>query len=428
MANKTKYDKLMAKLYLILLNSSKKQIIQATKDAMRELSSLPKGDKVNDDVIDGIIKNTHNLLGPMLQDKAATDIRNLNQTLYIYTQNDVAKKIGVSVGTYGNKQKITVEALSKQNLFWIGKHYGPDIDEKLKPKLVEAMNEGWTNKKLSEELNGMFNELNRNPKYWEGFAENAMTRTKSIASVEAYEKHNIETAQIVAIMDERTTDICQELNGRIISVKKMIEVKNKLLDVQTDGKSSDEVRAEFETIVPFWKDAEDIKGESTEKIQEEHSGIGLPPYHWRCRTEVIAYIEEFDEPGEITIGDDATPDKAIENLSKPEILEKLNSVIHDRYPKFDDNSLIDQYEKQGKAKFNVSNKSEYIQIARNIVQSPDKILMNTNDGNIQFSLYSFANKGCTVLDTNGVIRECYQADQRTYNRNKKISYEITGVN
>jgi hypothetical protein len=427
MANKSKYDRLMAKLYSILLNTSKKQIKAATKDAMLELSALPKADKIDDDFIEGVIKNTNNLLGPMLQDKLSADVRELNKTLYIYTQNDVAKQIGASIGTYGNKQKVTVETLSKQNLFWIGKHYGPEIDNKLKPKLIDAMNEGWTNKQLADELLGMFNNLNRNPKYWEGFAENAMTRTKSIASVEAFEKHQIETAQIVAIMDERTTEICQELNGRIISVEKMIEVKNKLLDVQTDGKSSDEVRAEFENIVPFWKDAEDIKGQSTAQIQKEHTGIGLPPYHWRCRTEVIAYIEEFESEGEISIGEDAKTDKAIENLTKPEILEKLNSVIHDRYPKFDENSLEDQYEKQGKAKFNVSNKSEYIQLARDIVQNRDKILMTTNDGNIQFNVYSFAHKGCTVLDTNGVIKECFQADERAYKRNQKKSYEITGA-
>ncbi len=425
------YDKYMNELYLVLNNTWKKQVKKAARDAIVELSSLPASQKPDNEFVEEMMQNTVNRLTTELEGEVAPQVRKINEKCYRMAGADTQKPLNISVGLYGNKQKVTVEKVNTQNLFWIRKHFGAEIQDKLKVSLAEALDKGYSVREFGDVLKGQFNNLNQSSHYWRGFANNAIARTKTIGSIEAMERHKIEKAKIVARMDDRTTDICRELNGRIIEVSHMIEAKNKMLDIKTEGRSTEDVKAEIQAVAPFFRNADQIRGKSTREIQSKGTGVGMPPYHWGCRTRIIAWVDEFDDPGAVTPGSNSDPnDKYAKNLTQTEMLEKWNGVKSKRYPTFSDGDLESDWKKHGQREFGFTDKREYIQKARDIYNNADRVTCRTFKGQLQFQVYSFEQKGYVVVDTNSIIRGCYGhskpgGTENAYNYYKKHYYEIT---
>ncbi|MFA5666690.1 MAG: hypothetical protein WC944_06845 [Candidatus Cloacimonadaceae bacterium] len=289
----------------------------------------------------------------------------------------------------------------------------------------KALSEGWTRAQAADSLKDLFKNMNRNKDYWKAFAENAMTRTRSIATVEAMELHGVAKAEIVAIMDDRTSPICQELHGRIIEVPKMISVKNQLLQLTTDGRSSDEVKSEIQSIVPFLKDA-DVQAMgalSSAELQEAFPSVGLPPYHWKCRTKIISWIDDFALEGEVDLDKPIDKNFAIKDLSEQEILNKLEGIRHDKYPNYSDKDWESDFGKHGMKDFGIDNRQDFVQKARDIYKNPDHIRCQTFKGQLQFTFYSETHQGYVVADTNGVIRGCYG-----HSKDAAISKALAGTN
>jgi len=429
----SKYDSYMNKLYAVLINQSDKQVKSALRDIISALSQIPKQDKINDDIVQSVIENSRYLLSQKLQDALADDLEKINTLAYKTATIEFDTSIGIQAANFSIKQKATVSKLTRQNLFWIGKHFGKDIDDKLVPLLDTAIAEGYTRAQTADALKDLFKNMNRNKDYWKAFAENAMTRTRSIATIESMELHGIQKAEIVAIMDDRTSPICQELNGRIIEVPKIIEIKNQLLDLSTDGRSSDEVKAEIQSIVPFLKDSDvqNMAALSTHELQDAFASIGLPPYHWKCRTKIISWIEDFALEGDVDLDKPVDKNFAIKDLSEQEILNKLEGIRHDKYPNYSDNDFESDIKDHGKD-FGINTKQSFLQKARDIYKNPDNIRCQMYKGQLQFTFYSQTHGGYVVADTNGVIRGCYAhpkqgAIEKTIKATENMYYNIKGV-
>lgn len=430
-----KYDSYMHNLYVLLNNEAKKQVQKALKDVIQALIDIPKDDKLNDDIVENIIQNTRHLLSDQLQELLADEMGKIIEKVYKSTTTDFNASLAIHVGTYNIAQKNTVNKLTKQNLFWIGKHFGKDIDDGLVPLLNEAITNGYTNETTADKIKDLFKDMNRSQHYWKGFAENAVSRTHSISTIENMQIQGIKKAQIVAYMDDRTSDICRELNGRIIDLEPIIAVKDKLLSLSTEGRSSDEVKDDIQAIIPFLSDsdAQSMGSLSSADIQKKFSGIGIPPYHWLCRTKIIPWIEEFALPGRINQNNDIPNKFKINNLSQQEILNKLEGIIHNKYPKYSDDDFLPDFTKHGQTEFKLDTYEAFMQKAQSIYRNPDHIRCRSYKGQLQFTLYSDKHQGYVVVDSNSVIRGCYahigdNAVQKAYNRTSGIYYNITGVN
>ncbi|MCK9185625.1 MAG: minor capsid protein [Candidatus Cloacimonetes bacterium] len=429
-----KYNRYMHNLYVLLNNEAQKQVKTALRDVIQALADIPKEDKLNDDLVQSIIDNSRHLLSQQLQDNVADQLGKINTIAYKTATLEFGTSIGLHAGTYNIAQKATVNKLTRQNLFWIGKHFGKDVDDKLVPLLDKALAEGYTRAQAADSLKDLFKNMNRNQDYWKAFAENAMTRTRSIATVEAMELHGVAKAEIVAIMDDRTSPICQELHGRIIEVDKMITVKNQLLNLSTEGRSSDEVKSEIQSIVPFLKDA-DVQAMgalSSSELQDAFPSVGLPPYHWKCRTTIISWIEDFALEGDIDLDKPIDKNFAIKDLSEQEILNKLEGIRHDKYPNYSDKDWESDFAKHAMKDFGIDNRQAFIQKARDIYKNPEHIRCQIYKGQLQYTFYSQAQGGYVVADTNGVIRGCFAHPKsgsidKCLNKTENQYYNIKGV-
>jgi len=148
-------------------------------------------------------------------------------------------------------------------------------------------------------------------KYGENYsrvvASNAMVRARSISQAGSYRDAGVEKFEILAVMDERTTAQCQELNGQIITVRNASAISMAAAAARTVN--------ELKEANPFIQDmidpttgrrvlrttlgvdiayAEDGGRDFTRVLSNDQlatgASIGFPPYHMACRTTTVMAI------------------------------------------------------------------------------------------------------------------------------------------
>ena len=161
--------------------------------------------------------------------------------------------------------------------------------------MVAALEEYFTQGTMRNELVDRLEEFFRQkePKmrgYFDILADHNSTRIGEIGHVSGYERAGVEYAEVVAVLDERTSPICRHLHGRLIPMTALSAQKNKLLDA---AKSLDiEAAKKAQPMLSGASAAMAMLEPKTSGIVAQ--GIGMPPYHFRCRTTTVAYFEPAD--------------------------------------------------------------------------------------------------------------------------------------
>jgi SPP1 gp7 family putative phage head morphogenesis protein len=137
-------------------------------------------------------------------------------------------------------------------------------------------------------------------------ASNAMVRSRSISQASAYRDAGIERYEIMAVMDERTTVVCQGLNGQIISVS----AGSKINERAARAKNVDELKESN----PFIRDRY-IKDENGERIRvlQTEAGVtiaSVTSLGWHNVPQLDQYIESVSIDMELT-GDQLPNDASI---------------------------------------------------------------------------------------------------------------------
>jgi len=179
---------------------------------------------------------------------------------------------------------------------------GRDIVER---GLSEGLGRGEIAADLRREIPEMWKRYGEN--YSRVVASNAMVRSRSISQAGSYRDAGVERFEIMAMMDERTTVTCSELNGQIITVKNA----SAILEAAAAARSVDELKG----ASPFIRDmidpetgrrvlrttlgvdiayAEDGGKDFTRILSNDElatgASIGFPPYHPQCRTSTVTAI------------------------------------------------------------------------------------------------------------------------------------------
>lgn len=281
------FDILMNECYELIMNTKDEKMIQAYKLILK---SLYDGDLDPEKVFE-IMKEK---LGVDLANELEKPIFEWTKSVYMFGLGEVSNQVDVKL-SFTLTDKKAVDIMSKHNIFFIGEYYDHNNGNVMKNEIAQMFAEAVRTDQMAEKIESLL-ELDKklSTNYFEGFVEHATSRIRNVSNIAGYEKAGIEYAEVVAIMDDLTSDICLEMNGRLIPVRQMIKIRDDILSIQTDDRSVQEIKNELKEIVPFWKDkdTEEIKGKDTIEILDLHPGLALPPYHWRCRTQTIAYFDE----------------------------------------------------------------------------------------------------------------------------------------
>lgn len=219
------------------------------------------------------------MLGPDLAGITADQAGKLVGLGYLSGRNGLAKSLDVKP-TLSLADRRAQEILSHHTVYWIGNHY----DDALRAGIEKTVQEtaitygagrAAVGKALKEALGHV---ADRSDVYWRGLAAVTMTRSRSLGAVQSLVEAGWEEYEVLAVMDERTSDVCRRMNGRIFRVERAVELRDALLAAKTPE--------DVKTLAP-WLPAKKIKG-PTEDLP---GGLALPPYHFHCRTTVVARVE-----------------------------------------------------------------------------------------------------------------------------------------
>jgi len=170
--------------------------------------------------------------------------------------------------------------LYDHHMYWIGNYYDKHVSEYLSNAVAEGLAEGLGREAIGNKLADFFDDYpgvrNKPLTYWRGFAANGMNRSRNFGLIQGYTDVGVKQLEVLAILDERTSAICRELNGRIIPVSRAAG--------QRDALMAAEDPEDVKTIAP-WIPVEDVTGKSTRYIMDQ--GVIMPPYHFHCRTTVV---------------------------------------------------------------------------------------------------------------------------------------------
>ncbi len=159
----------------------------------------------------------------------------------------------------------------------------------------------------------------RSAQYAEVVSNVAVQRARSGAQLFAYVDAGVEIIQVEAVLDERTTEQCRLMDGQILSVRDCKEVMARGMRV----KNPEDI-ARVNPFMDVRRDKSDnrryIKTRNGERVGEiirggrgtknnrgtmkqmmggkgfKAAGIGMPPYHFRCRTYTVPRFEFSQVP------------------------------------------------------------------------------------------------------------------------------------
>lgn len=202
--------------------------------------------------------------------------------------------------------KGVVRALANDGPYWIGNFYGDHLSQRIAEVGYNVTVKGGFGREeagrtMRDVLKREF-ALQGGPSAYEStiparfagnvdnysriVSANVTQRSRVYSSVSSMNDAGFVRYQFTAVMDERTSEVCQEMNGRIFTVASAVRT---LQDV-----SIAETPDDFKQAHPWPRNAESVRviagnGSATEQSRNlEESGIALPPLHGFCRSSVEA--------------------------------------------------------------------------------------------------------------------------------------------
>jgi len=212
------------------------------------------------------------------------------------------------------KDQYAMEFLGANNAIYMGKHFNERQVTMAKNIIARdqslyADNPEKAGQRIKEGLVSMADVTDA---YWKTVSTNALNNARSYAGLRYCAKRGIVAYRIRAVIDSRTTPICQSLNGRVFPVQQGLEVFEKMnsassveqLDLASpmvrteriNGKPTgryivgkDEKRWVFDSLDDLqpWSglDADDeVKPLKTSTEALTASGVMFPPFHFNCRS------------------------------------------------------------------------------------------------------------------------------------------------
>jgi SPP1 gp7 family putative phage head morphogenesis protein len=212
------------------------------------------------------------------------------------------KYVGEAVQTtFTTKHKAAVDWLVGHDQFWIGKVFPEHLRESFRSEIAAGIEEGLGRKEIGANLQALVMGKPGIPgeRYlYDRVAGTTVNRARNWGAIFSLETAGYEEYTIRAVLDERTSDICREMDGKTFRVELAMETVRRVMA------SSPE---ELETLAPWPRyDAERndhyitvgnrrqyLGGKSTDWLQEQ--GISLPPFHANCRSTYVVTRQQYQE-------------------------------------------------------------------------------------------------------------------------------------
>lgn len=389
-----RWNKLTAKLRDLLNDTWSVQQQMAIEEVIKRIENA--GEEFTAEDLELALATLEEYLGRPMSELVGDSVEEIQRSAYEGAFKDLGLKF-----EFGKKDKGVLQWLNQDALYWIESYYEREVRDKLRETISEVVSSGESRLQAGKRLQAAFGDrVKKDHLYWEGLSNHITTRTREFAKVSGYIQAGVEFIEVRAVLDNRTTQICRYMHGRVFTVESAKEIRSKIMEADTPEA--------IKKVAP-WITGGKVKRMRTMKLIEE--GVILPPYHWNCRTTTVMWDEsdlEGSKVESLMFGGDVDEDhrKALELYTK----EEYSNWVRDfrtskKNVDYHPDDLEHDLQKHGK-KFGITEKGKYITKAKSMIASSAKVFVQEwRDGNLQFLF--FGDDGYVVCDTQFFIRGCY---------------------
>lgn len=204
--------------------------------------------------------------------------------------------------------EIDVRAINamRNNFYWVGKEFNKGFSDRLKDIIESAFRGEVARSELAERLKDEFaSELKQSVRYFEGVSDHIISQNQNISTVNQARKYGVKYYKVVAVMDSRTSAICRSMNGRLIPAEHIERQCDNIMNAKDMASKK---------AAATW-----AKAPYNGRSDKMDSNFGMPPYHFRCRTEIVpAWVDEYENDG-VTM-------RASEAPGKDEIIRHIDKM------------------------------------------------------------------------------------------------------
>ncbi len=294
------WERLARRLQMVITRTWTQGYREAAARALRLLEATPA--ETFDESRDGarILSEFEAEVGPAALPRLLDGpVVTLSEAIWRVGGQEAARAAGIDY-RFDLPDRAALELAQRGDLYWIGRSWDAFTRKRLSDAVTEYFERGMTYAQMAEALREAFSGIEeKGQRYWELAADAMATKTREMGRIGGYAQAGIEYVQIRARMDERTTAICRSLHGRVIAVSRMMGQRAAYLDAVAAGRMDAAMSA-----WPMLPDGTDFSGTPTVKLPDN---VGLPPYHFRCRTRTVAYLGRVDAQGLPADGGDGSP-------------------------------------------------------------------------------------------------------------------------
>jgi len=289
------YDRMMLEYYKVLNNAWKREIKEAARAAIGMLTEMPKAERVDKRKVDLLLEVINQNLGDDFMMAVSAETKAfVERSLRLGIQDvKTQAKVRINIGLWGIEEQALVAQVQKQNIFWIGQHFGADISQDFRDTLTKALEQGYTKEMLADALKERFSDLgDKGAYYWQGLAEHTALRIREFGRLSGYEKAGAKGYRLVNPMDNRTSEICWALvsQGKVYPLDVALEVRDNLMTIDVEKEGLEEARERIKALAPWVKESQIERDKEGNPVGVSGAHTPFPPFHWKCRTQTEIVI------------------------------------------------------------------------------------------------------------------------------------------
>lgn len=277
---------------------------QATRNAVKQAAAtINQGTgPVTQEDVQMVVETLAEELGPGLEALTPKQVTELVGASYTLGKKGVMTEIGARA-TLKLEDVRSQNILKKHHTFWIGDYYNSQLGKEVADiardiGLKQGLGRVEVGKRLQAALGQQFD---KSESYWRLLGAASVHRARNLGGVQGLIDGGVKEYEIMAVMDERTSDICRAMDGRVFTVGDASKLKSAIMNASHPDDIKD--------ISP-WHTARatpggyEIKASGSQQwvninnlnhSQMVNRGLALPPYHGFCRTTYI--VRTFQDVG-----------------------------------------------------------------------------------------------------------------------------------
>jgi len=262
-------------------------------------------------------------LGANMAAKVAPQVSNMVCKEYRRAQLDGAARSQSLGARFRLKDTAAVENLSNNTMYWVKEGSVRNVNPRIAQIVQNGLDQGFGRDDLANTLR---KELGKQyaveASRWDVVASSALTRARNSARLRQMTTWGVITVNFSNPQDERTSAICNSLAGRQFQTSRLIEVLDSIEGAATPEGAIDAQPWYSQTTAGQWKASTSSGRKDVTFDDIVASGAVIPPLHGRCRSLLLADLEQQTSYDETLIDQGAVVKKEQKPVSTPKTRDK----------------------------------------------------------------------------------------------------------